>query len=75
MNWRNHRVLTCNGSYDSQKKAGGVYESVDLGDVWGSSAAPTSVDKLQAPAIIPSLYIESDGRSMPLKKSAGSMLV
>lgn len=71
MSWRNHRVLTCAGSYDSQKKAGGVYESVALGDVWLSATAPTAVDKLQAPAIIPSLYIESDGREHAAQRERG----
>ena len=71
MNWRNHRVLTCNGSYESQKKAGGVYESVALSDVWLAATAPTAVDKLHAPAIIPSLYIESDGREHAAQKERG----
>lgn len=71
MNWRNHRVLTCNGSYDSQKKAGGVYESVALDRVWLAATAPTAVDKLHAPAIIPSLYIESDGREHAAQKERG----
>lgn len=71
MNWRNHRVLTCNGSYDSQKKAGGVYESVELDRVWLAATAPTAVDKLHAPAIIPSLYIESDGREHAAQKERG----
>ena len=71
MNWRNHRVLTCAGSYDSQKKAGGVYESVELVSVWGNAASPTAVDKLQAPSIIPSLYIESDGREHAAQRERG----
>ena len=71
MNWRNHRVLTCNGSYDSQKKAGGVYESVELDRVWLAATAPTAVDKLHAPAIIPSLYIESDGREHAAQRERG----
>ena len=71
MNWRNHRVLTCSGSYDSQKKAGGVYESVELDRVWLAATAPTAVDKLHAHAIIPSLYIESDGREHAAQRERG----
>ena len=70
--WRNHRVVTFNGSYDSHKNSGEDYETITLGEIFDMS--PGSSEKEKAPAVIPSGYHASDARSHDAQRKRGAFV-
>ena len=70
--WRNHRVVTFNGSYDSHKGSGTDYETITLGEIFDMS--PGNSEKEKAPAIIPSGYHASDARSHDAQRKQGAFV-
>lgn len=70
--WRNHRVVTFNGSYDSHKNSGEDYDIITLGEIFDMS--PGNSEKEKAPAIIPSGYHASDARSHDTQRKQGAFV-
>ena len=70
--WRNHRVVTFNGSYDSHKNSEKDYETITLGEVFDMS--PGCTEKAKAAAIIPSSYHASDARSHEVQRTKGAFV-
>lgn len=70
--WRNHRVVTFNGSYDSHKGSGTDYETINLGEVFDMS--PGCTEKTKAAAIVPSSYHASDARSHEVQRTKGAFV-
>ena len=70
--WREIRVPTFAGQYDTNIDTGEEYETCSLGDLWGKS--PTSKPKSRAPAIIPSTYHAYDGRAHAAQREKGQFV-
>lgn len=60
--WKSHRLLTCDGSFDTEIKTGADYRTLSLGDVFGQ-LEPAAQTKKRAPAILCSSYAAFDARS------------
>ena len=70
--WRDHRVVTFRGSYDSRKNSGKEYKTVTLGEIFSMSAGCSAKEK--AAAIIPSSYSASDARLHEAQRARGSFV-
>lgn len=65
-------VLFCNGNGDTQIHSGQSYATVSWNDILERVAEPAAKPKANAPAIIPSSYTASDGRSHAAQRERGS---
>ena len=70
MSWKNHHVITFNGSFDTRKGTSELYETRSLSEIWGMS--PGAVPKTDACAIIPSSYNDPEAREHKLQREKGS---
>jgi hypothetical protein len=68
--WRKHRVVVCDGSFDTHINDGDDYDTLTLGEVF--DAAPARQDKTNAPAMIPSSYCRFDARKYEAQRQHGS---
>ena len=67
--WQNHPVVFIHGAYDTRKGSKDSYETITLGEVF--QLEPVSLQKLSAPAIIPSSYAEADAREHKSQREFG----
>jgi hypothetical protein len=70
--WRDHRVLIHHGQYDTHKDSTCPYETMALGEVFDME--PRKTPKLDALAMIPSSYCESDGRTHAVQQDRGQFV-
>ncbi len=70
MNWKNHHVVTFNGSSDTRKGTLKSYLTLSLGQIWDMS--PGAALKTNARAIIPSSYNDSDAREHKVQREKGT---
>jgi hypothetical protein len=70
MNWKNHRVVTFNGSSDTRKGTLKSYSMLSLGQIWDMS--PGVALKTNARAIIPSSYNDPDAREHKVQREKGT---
>lgn len=68
------RVLTCDGSYDTEIKTGAEYSSLDWGEILAMVEIPASAEKKLAPAMVPSTYIGHDGRVHEVQRQRGRFI-
>lgn len=67
--WRDQRVVTFNGAYDTNIDNGLDYDTRTLGGLF--KMKPTALAKDGAPAIIPSSYARFDARTHAVQKAHG----
>jgi hypothetical protein len=70
--WRDHRVVTFKGSYDSHKHSGKEHKTTTLREIFSMTAGCLAKEK--AVAIIPSSYSASDARSHEAQRARGSFV-
>jgi hypothetical protein len=72
--WRNHSVMTFAGSQDTHKSSTRPYRHLALGEIFDGAGNPADKPKADAPAIIPSSYNGSDGRTHEVQRERGSFV-
>lgn len=70
--WRDHRVMVFHGARDTRKGSKRPYETMTLGDIF--EMPPDGQPKDRALAMIPSSYIEPDGRVHDTQKERGQFV-
>ena len=72
--WESQRVMLFNGQGDTRKASGTTYATTSLGEIFLQAAAPKTLPKSKAPAIIPSSYCEQDGRNHETQREHGRFI-
>ena len=70
MSWKDHRVVTFNGSRSTRKDTSEAYRTISLGEIW--SMLPGDKPKERAGAILQSSHNGPDGRTHKVQREKGS---
>lgn len=72
--WRAHRAVLLNGKYDTRKGSRRAYNTITLGEIFGTAELPSDVKKEAGKAILCSSYARPDAREGLSQRERGSFV-